>query len=219
MKRLTTTALALLCGLSLAACAKSSHVSTQSAGAASSATASAGGTVLVKAGTIFYGRLQRELSSKTSTDGQTFQLDETDTLLHRNAALHGAVIDGHLEGVAAAGLGKKPAMTIVFDDIKMPDGATAPIDVQLLSLGAFDAKSHKLRTLGMMVGGAIAGHEAAKVAGKHHGGVIGAVGGYVLSQELKTDIDVKPGTTLKLKFLRDAIEQTSATPSASATGS
>ena len=205
MKRLTCAALAVMCGLSLAACGKSSNVSTQSAGATSANAESAGGgTVLVKAGTVFHGKLQQELNSKTSTDGQTFQLDETDTLFHKDAALHGAVIDGHLEGVTAAGLAKKPAMTIVFDDIKMPDGTTAPINVKLVSLGAFDAKSHKMRTIGLMVGGAIAGHAAAKAAGKKHGGLMGAVGGYALSQEMKTDIDVKRGTTLELKFLSDA---------------
>ncbi len=214
MKRLTCAALAALCGLSLAACGKSSNVATQSA---ASETTAANGPVLVKAGTVFYGKLQQELSSKKSTDGTTFQLTETDTLLHKDAALHGAVIDGHLEGVSAAGLAKKPAMTIVFDDIKMPDGTTAPIDVQLVSLGAFDAKSHKLRTVGMMVGGAIAGHAAAKAAGKKHGGLMGAVGGYALSQEMKTDIDVKPGTTLEVKFLKDAAAQSS--PAAQATTS
>ena len=202
MKRLTCAALAAICGLSLAACGKSSNVKTESAGATS--TTAAAGPVLVEAGTVFYGKLQQELSSKKSKDGDTFQLDETDTLLHKDPALHGAVIDGHLEGVSPAGLGKKPAMTIVFDDIKMPDGTTAPINVKLVSLGAFDAKSHKMRTIGLMVGGAIAGHAAAKAAGKKHGGLMGAVGGYALSQEMKTDIDVKPGTTLEVKFLSDA---------------
>jgi hypothetical protein len=42
-------------------------------------------------------------------------------------------------------------------------------------------------------------------AGKHHGGTMGAAGAYVLSQEMKTNVDVKPGTLVELKFLSDAV--------------
>jgi hypothetical protein len=195
-----TLAAAAAIALSLAACGKSSNVSTQSA-AASSAPA-AGGTVLVTKGTTFSGKLGQEISSKKNHDGDTFTLTEQDTLFHQAPALHGAVIDGHLENVQAAGLGKKPGMTIVFDDIKLADGTSAPISVKVDNIGTFDAKSHHLRTVGLMIGGAMAGHMA---AGAHHGGVLGAAGGYMLSQQMKTDIDVKPGTIVVVKFVSDAV--------------
>jgi hypothetical protein len=127
-------------------------------------------------------------------------LSQTDTFLHKNTALHGAVIDGHLEDVRAAGPMRNPALTIVFDDIRMADGAKAPIDVKLESMKAFEPRTHHLRTLGMMIGGAIAGHEVAKHTGKRHGGLIGAAGGYALSQTLKTDITVPAGTVIEVKF-------------------
>src|SRR5579862_375514 len=155
----------LLCALALAACGHHSNVTTQSAGAG----ASSGGATLVAAGTDFYGRLQQPISTTTSHDGDTFVLSHTDTFLHKNAALHGAVIDGHLENVRAAGPMRNPALTIVFDDIRMPDGSKAPIDVKLESMKAFEPRTHRLRTLGMMIGGAIAGHEVAKHTGKRHG--------------------------------------------------
>ncbi len=193
-------AAAALLALSFAGCSKSSNVSTQSAGSSSTAI----GTVLVPKGTDFYGRLQNEIDSKTSKNGDTFSLAEQDTLFHRDAALHGAVIDGHVDNVTPAGPMHKPGMTIVFDDIRMPDGTKAPIDVQLVSMGAFGAKSHHMRTLGLMIGGAMAGHMAAAHAGKSHGGMMGAAAGYMLSQAFKTDIDVKPGTMLEVKFLNAA---------------
>src|SRR5579863_1676626 len=177
----------------LSACGKSSNVSTQSSGAGN---APAGGTVLVAAGTDFYGRLQQPIGSKTSHDGDTFTLAQTDTMLHHDAALHGSVIDGHLDNITAAGLGKKPSMTIIFDDIKMADGTKAPINVQLVSANAFDAKTHRLRTIGLMIGGAMAAHAVTH----GHGGLMGAAAGYVMSQEMKTDISVPAGTVLELKF-------------------
>jgi hypothetical protein len=188
------TVLAALC-----ACGRSSNVSTQSA--ASGAPAASGGSVLVPAGTQFRGKLQNEISTKKSHDGDTFTIVRSD----------GAIIEGHLAGVSAAGLGKKPALTVVFDDVRLPDGQNAPINVQLVNVGAFNAQSHHWRTIGMVLGGGTAGHIA---AGKHHGGLLGAAGGYVLSQQMKTDVDVKPGTVIAVKFVSDAVAQTSPAPSA-----
>jgi outer membrane lipoprotein SlyB len=71
-------------------------------------------------------------------------------------------------------------------------------------MNKFEPKSHHMRTLGLMIGGAIAGHEVAKHTGRRHGGLIGAVGGYALSQSLKTDITVPAGTVIEVKFEKPA---------------
>ena len=192
----------------LAACGHHSDVTTQSGGA-NTYSSSSGGKMVVAAGTDFYGKLQQPISTKTSHDGDTFALAQTDTFFHKNPALHGAVIDGHVENVQSAGPMRNPALTLVFDDVRMPDGTKAPIDVKLESMKAFEPKTHHLRTLGMMVGGAIAGHEIAKHTGRKHGGLVGAVGGYALSQTLKTDISVPAGTVIEVKFEQPATEQSS----------
>jgi hypothetical protein len=183
--------------LLLSACAKSEPVTTQSSGSAATA---AGGTVLVAAGTDFYGRLRQPIGTKSSKNGDKFTLAQTDTFLHKSPALHGMTIEGHLDNIQAAGPMRKPAMTIVFDDIVMPDGTKAPVNVQLLSVNAFEPKTHHLRTIGLMIGGAIAGHAVAKHTGVSHGSLAGAAAGYVMSQELKTDIAVPAGTVIELHF-------------------
>ena len=170
-----------------------SNVTTQSAGAGQQP---AGGTTIVAAGTDYYGKLEQPIGSKTSKDGDAFSIDETRS---SNSALKGAVIDGHLEGVQAAGPMRNPKMTIVFDDIRLPDGTKAPVDVQLLTLNKFSPRTHHLRTIGLMIGGAVAGHEVAGHIG-HHGALLGAAGGYALSQQLKTDIAVPAGTILEVRF-------------------
>jgi hypothetical protein len=170
------------------------NVSTQSAGAGQAAS---GGTTIVAAGTNYYGKLEQPIGSKTSQEGDKFVLDETRA---GNPDLKGSVIEGHLANLQAAGPMRNPKMTIVFDDIRLPDGTTAPIDVQLISLGAFSPKTHHLRTIGMMIGGAVAGHVAARAAGKSHGALLGAAGAYALSQNLKTDIAVPAGTILQVRF-------------------
>jgi hypothetical protein len=208
MKQIVVAA-GLVALVALGACGRSSNVTTQSAVTGAPA---AGGAVLVKAGTTFQGKLQQEIATNKSHDGDTFALAQQDTLLHKEPALHGAVIEGHVENVSPAGFGKKPALTVVFDDIRMADGTTAPIDVKVVNISAFDAKTHHWRTFGMVLGGAIAGHMA---AGKHHGGMAGAAGAYVLSQEMKTNVDAKPGTIVVLKFVNDAVAQASPAPSSS----
>ncbi|HEY9179455.1 MAG TPA: hypothetical protein VIO32_01970 [Candidatus Baltobacteraceae bacterium] len=205
LRRTLTIAVALVV---LAACGHHSDVTTQSGGS-NTYSSSSGGKTVVAAGTDFYGRLQQPISTKTSHDGDTFTLAQTDTFFHKNPALHGAVIDGHVENVQAAGPMRNPALTLVFDDVRMPDGTKAPIDVKLESMKAFEPKTHHLRTLGMMVGGAIAGHEIAKHTGRKHGGLVGAVGGYALSQTLKTDISVPAGTVIEVKFEQPATAQSS----------
>lgn len=194
----------VLFALGLAACGHHANVTTQSAGANGGA-GSTGGKTLVAAGTDFYGKLQQPISTKSSHDGDTFVLVQTDTLFHKNPALHGATIDGHLENVRSAGPMHNAGLTLVFDDIKMPDGSTAPVNVKLESMKAFEPRTHHLRTIGMMIGGAVAGHEVAKHAGTHHGTLIGAAGAYALSQTLKTDIVVPAGTVIEVNFQQPAM--------------
>jgi hypothetical protein len=190
----------LLAAFALTACGRSSNVSTQSA--VTGAPQTSGGTIIVRAGTKAEGRLQQEISTNKSHDGDAFTIDVQNSMFHHNPpALVGAVIEGHLANVTPAGMGKKPGLTLVFDDIKMPDGATAPADVTIVNMGLFNAKTHRWRTAGMMLGGAIAGH---MVAGKHHGGVAGAAGGYLLSQHMKSNVDVKRGTLIEVRFSSDA---------------
>ncbi|MBV8636471.1 MAG: hypothetical protein JO322_00155 [Candidatus Eremiobacteraeota bacterium] len=189
--------LVAVCATILTACGKSSNVTTASS---SAAPAASGGTVVAQAGSTFRGKLQQEISTKKSHDGDRFTIvGSTGT------------VEGHLENVQAAGFGKKPSMVIVFDDLKMSDGTVAaPIDVKIESAGAFNAKSHHFRTFGMMIGGAVAGHMAASAAHTKHGGLAGAASAYVLSQQMKTDVDVRPGTTVVLKFNKDAVGGASA---------
>ncbi|MBV8374828.1 MAG: hypothetical protein JO302_04900 [Candidatus Eremiobacteraeota bacterium] len=187
---------ALLVALAVAGCAHKSAVTTQSAGG----TSAAGGTIVAAAGTIFYGELDRPIGTKISHDGDPFILSETSKLARKSLALAGAVVDAHVEGVRPAGPMRNPAMTIVFDDIRLTDGTKEPVNVSVVSMKEFDPKTHHLRTIGMMIGGAIAGHMAAAHAGVRHGTFLGAVGGYMLSQSLKTDVSVPAGTVVELRF-------------------
>jgi hypothetical protein len=130
---------------------------------------------------------------------------EKDTFFHKNPALHGATIEGHVENVSAAKPLHSATMTVVFDDVRLPDGSTAPVHAAILSMGDFQPKGHTLRNIGIVVGSAVAGHMLAKKTGGHMGTLMGAAAGVALASSLKSDIDVKSGTVVRLRLLDDLV--------------
>lgn len=162
-------------------------------------------TVLAKSGAQVEGTLQATLDSTKNHDGDKFTLSEKDSFFHRTPALKGGVIEGHVEHVVPAGKGQKASMNIVFDDVVMPDGSSAPIQARLDSLKTLEPKSHKLRDAGVVVGAAIAGHYLGKRMGVQHGGLVAGAAAFALVANEKTNIKVNKGTLVKLRLTADLV--------------
>ena len=162
-------------------------------------------TVLVKRGTTVSGALQQTLNSKTSHDGDKFTISQKDTFFNHIPALNGSSVEGHLENVTPAGPTHKATMNLIFDDVKLPDGATVPYVAQLTSLNVVEPKTHHIRDVGLIVGGGVAGHVLASKNGVKHGGLAGAAAGFALASTLKSDINVKKGTIVKMKLTNDVV--------------
>ncbi|HKW44446.1 MAG TPA: hypothetical protein VJN22_02250 [Candidatus Eremiobacteraceae bacterium] len=190
----------------------SSNSSSQSSGnppsaqsTAQAGTAGASGAVLATRGTEVDAVVQRELSSAKDKQGDAFTMVEKDTFFHKNPALRGATIDGHVENVSAASPLHNATMTVVFDDVRLPDGSTAPIHSSIISMGDFEPKGHTMRNIGIVVGAAVAGHMLAKKTGNHMGTLAGAAAGVALASSLKSNIDVKTGTVVRLRLTDDLV--------------
>ncbi len=138
------------------------------------------------------------LDSGKMHDGDTFTMTEHDGFFHKAPpALKGATIEGHVENVTAATATHKATMSVVFDDVKLADGTTAPIDAQVSSMKEFAPKNHLMRDAALIAGGYVVGHH---LAGQHHGGLAGAAGGFALASRMKSNIVVKKGTIVHLKL-------------------
>jgi hypothetical protein len=162
--------------------------------------------VIAPKGAQFEARLDTELNTKKLHDGDTFTLTEHEGFFHKAPpGLKGAKIDGHVDNVSAAHLGHGASMNVFFDDVVTADGQKAPIDAKVTSTKALEPHTHHLRDVGLIVGGAVAGHVVAAKKGVKHGGAAGAVAGFALATSLKSDIDVKPGTILHLKLNSDIV--------------
>ena len=160
-------------------------------------------TVLATRGTQIDGTLTQTLNSKTNHDGDTFSLTQKNTFFHHNAALAGATIDGHLENVTPAGPTHKATMNIIFDDVKLSDGNTIPVKATVSDI---KPPTHHIRDAGLIVGGAVAGHMLGNHMHKQHGGLAGAAAGFALVTTMKSDIQVKTGTIVKMKLASDLVE-------------
>jgi len=129
---------------SIAACSNHSSNATTRGEQAPQATSSAQAPqtaneqTIVEAGTYFYGKLDRPISTSKNKNGDNFTLVETTS---RPFSLAGSEIDGHLTNVKPAGPTRSAKMTLVFDDIRTFDGKTAPVNVELLASGALSPKT------------------------------------------------------------------------------
>ncbi len=160
-------------------------------------------TVLTKRGALIDGKMTTGLSSKTSNNGDPFSLTITDSLFHRHPELKGAVVDGHVESVTPAKSTHKATMSIIFDDITFPGGKKEPVRVAVAKLSALEPKTHHIRDVGIIIGGAVAGHVVSKKTGHGGGTLAGAAAGFALASSMKSDIVIKPGTVIQLKLLED----------------
>src|SRR4029077_12146653 len=138
---------AALAAVALCAVACSSNSSSQSGSnpPAGQSTAQAGaaggsGTTLAARGAEVDAIVQQDLNSAKNKQGDAFTLTEKDTFFHKNPNLSGATIDGHVENVSAAGPTHNATMTVVFDDVRLADGSSAPIRASIISMGDFQPK-------------------------------------------------------------------------------
>jgi outer membrane lipoprotein SlyB len=205
MKQLSILAAVTSAALSIAGCSSNSSNQSGSNPPASQSTTQTGasGTTLAARGTEVDAVVQQAISSAKNKQGDTFTLTEKDTFFHKNPALSGAAIDAHVENISPAGPLHKATMTVVFDDVRLPDGSTAPIHATILSMGDFEPKSHTMRNIGIVIGSAVVGHMLTKHSGNKMGTLAGAAAGMALASGLKSNIEVKPGTLVRLKLTDD----------------
>ena len=141
------------------------------------------------AGATISGTIQQELRSKTAQDGQRFTM----------VTSGGSTIYGHLSQVARANIGRKAHLTLNFDSIRFPNGATTPLHA---SLEAVSQKSqiNYTQAAGQVLGGMIVGNVLGKAIGTNLGGLVGVAGGALLAKNTATDIDIPAGSSATIRL-------------------
>jgi hypothetical protein len=158
--------------------------------------------VTLPMGTQFEVDVPQEISTGKNKNQDEIVFPVNSGLVGGNPTLKGAKVEGHLENVVKAERGKKAKLHIVFDEIVFKNGATQPIDAQLLNTKVeTKTKGKFLKNAGIVLGGAVAGHFVGKKAGTKHGGVAGAAAAtaFVLASP-GGEVVIKKGTDLELKL-------------------
>jgi hypothetical protein len=154
---------------------------------------------VINKGTKLEAKLLDKLSSSSSQIGQTFRAALVPGLF-RNRQVKGYFLTGHVDSVTSSKAGgKKGNLVLVFDSLVAPNGQTRPVQVRIVE--RVKAQGTKLRTLGLIVGGAMAGHVAGNKLDKKHGGLMGAAAGAAAAFTMPGgEVVLDKGEKLDVKF-------------------
>jgi hypothetical protein len=166
------------------------------------ATTGAGALAVAPAGMMIDTDLQQELSSGKNRANDKFKIKIKNGSVGKYPAFKDAMIEGHLENVVKAAKGKKATLNLFFDDVKLKNGDTLPIDATLVNTKVeTKTKGQFLKNAGIILGGTIAGHFVGDKANFKHGKLAGAAAAtaFVLSSP-GGEVVLKKGTDLQLKL-------------------
>jgi hypothetical protein len=202
MKKLMSLLLGAVLLSNTVACQQSSEPIGKTSAPANQSSASSGKlknqAAAIPAGTSFDTILQQDLSTGKNRNNDRFTLK----VKGGNKTLKDAVIQGHLEDVVKAAKGKKASLHLVFDDIKLANGAAAPLDVTLVNTQVeTKTKGKFVQNAGIILAGAVAGKFVGDKTKFKHGTLAGgaAATAYVLSSP-GGEVVLKKGTNVKLKL-------------------
>lgn len=146
-------------------------------------------TVDLPAGATIDGTLQREINTKTAQDGQRFSI----------LTSSGSRIIGHLAQVDRANIGRKAHVKLVLDDIRLPDGTSAPINATVIGISTH-RQTNYVQAAGQVLGGMIVGNIIGKAIGTNLGGLVGVAGGGLLAANTSSNIDIPAGAPVRIKL-------------------
>ncbi len=114
--------------------------------------------------------------------------------------LAGAIIQGNVIVAQPAGQGRNPKLEIEVDTIQYAGGgALVPIAAKISKIDVKQGSNIAKEAVGTAAGMVI-GNWIGKSLGTNAGGAIGAVGGYMLTSNSKTNFDVPAGSKVSLQL-------------------
>jgi hypothetical protein len=164
--------------------------------------ATTGAIATIPAGITIDTDLQQELSSGKNKKNEKFTIKIKNGSVGKYPILKDAAIEGHLEDVTKAAKGKKAALNLFFDDIKLKNGDLLPIDATLVNTQVeTKTKGQFLKNAGIILGGTVAGHFVGDKTNFKHGKLAGAAAAtaFVLSSP-GGEVVLKKGTDLQVKL-------------------
>lgn len=144
------------------------------------------------------GVLETQLDSKNAYVGEEVALDNVSSA---DGTIRGAHLFGTVTDVTRPGQGNNARIQMHFDSLRSADGKRVPIDGVVESMQV-QTKSNALKEAGGAILGMLAGNAVLQTLfGLSGGGVIGAVGGFLIAKDNRADIVIPANTAITVQLL------------------
>jgi hypothetical protein len=144
------------------------------------------------------GTLQTQLDSKNAYVGE--QVILTNVNASDGSITNGTLI-GSVTDVTRAGQGRNAQIQMHFDTLRRPNGRTVPIDGAVVSMNV-KTKSNAAKEAGGALLGMLAGNAILNTLfGLSGGGLIGAIGGYFIAKDNRSDVIVPADTAVTVQLV------------------
>ncbi|HEY5341128.1 MAG TPA: hypothetical protein VIK27_08900 [Candidatus Aquilonibacter sp.] len=149
-------------------------------------------------GTELTGNLKTSLDSKSAVVGEAVVLTDVSS---PDGSIRGATLAGTVTDVTPAGQGRAAQVKLHFDSLHETDGKSYPIDGSVASMQV-KTKSNALKEAGGALVGMLAGNALAKtILGIGGGGILGAVGGYLIAKDNRADVVIPADTAITVQLV------------------
>ena len=170
------------------------------------AAALAQSTVTLDEGSHINAQLQGTLDSGNAYVGERFTATVVPPYPNNDATFANATIYGDVIKVVNAGQGRNPEIQLALQTITLSNGTSYPLNAQVTGAGS----KQQMRNGGHVALTTIGGMFAGNIIGKtiFHtgiGGLLGALGGFMVGYNKKSNITLPYGTTLQCTLTRPLI--------------
>lgn len=160
-------------------------------------------TVTLSQGQNINLQMQDTVDSGNAYAGQHFTARVVAPYPNDDTTFENAIINGTVVKVVPAGQGKNAELHFAWDSITLQNGTSYPINAVMTTGGPQQQQKNgghvALTTLGGMLAGNIVGKTIFHTG---IGGAVGAVGGFLVGYNKKSNISMKQGTAFQLTLTR-----------------
>jgi hypothetical protein len=145
------------------------------------------------------GSIGTTLDSKDAYVGETVQLVDVGSA---DGSIRGATLYGTVTDVQRPGQGRNAKLEMHFDRLRLANGTTYRIE-GIVTQMQVSTKNNALKEAGGALAGMLAGNAIMKTLfGIGGGGLLGAIGGYFVAKDNRSDVTVPASSAISVRLLQ-----------------
>jgi hypothetical protein len=149
-------------------------------------------------GTELTGIIGTALDSKSAFVGEEVVLTGVSS---DDGSIAGATVTGTVSHVTNPGQGRNAEIELHFDSLQLRNGTVYPVDGVVASMQV-NTKNNAAKEVGGALLGMLAGNAIAKTTlGVSGGGIVGAIGGFLIAKDNKTDVVIPANTAVTVRLV------------------